>query len=45
MAGHMQIITLSFLTQIVNPEVNFANAGDNCTVFTGTTLLSCPQIE
>ncbi|KAG8168941.1 hypothetical protein KVR01_001690 [Diaporthe batatas] len=40
-----QVITISFLTQIVNPMVNFANAGDNCTVFPGTTLLSCPQIE
>ncbi|KAI7785908.1 glycosylhydrolase family 18-1 [Diaporthe eres] len=41
----IDVITISFLTQIINPVVNFANAGDNCTVFTGTTLLSCPQIE
>jgi chitinase len=25
--------------------VNFANAGDNCTAFAGTQLLSCSQIE
>ncbi|KAG6359681.1 hypothetical protein INS49_013204 [Diaporthe citri] len=41
----IDIITISFLTEIINPVVNFANAGDNCTVFTGTPLLSCPQIE
>ncbi|KAJ0109052.1 hypothetical protein J7T55_002244 [Diaporthe amygdali] len=41
----IDIISISFLTEITNPVVNFANAGDNCTVFTGTTLLSCPQIE
>jgi chitinase len=37
---------LSFLNIIANPTtVNFANAGDNCTAFPGTTLLSCPQLE
>ncbi|KAL1872428.1 Chitinase 2 [Diaporthe australafricana] len=41
----IDIIFISFLTEISSPVVNFANAGDNCTVFTGTTLLSCPQIE
>ena len=30
---------------IIDPAVNFANAGDNCTAFAGTTLLDCPQIE
>ncbi|KAJ9137686.1 Endochitinase 33 [Pleurostoma richardsiae] len=40
-----QIIPLAFLVTIRNPTVNFANAGDNCTVITGSTLLSCPQLE
>ncbi|KAI1338399.1 glycoside hydrolase superfamily [Xylariaceae sp. FL0016] len=30
---------------INTPITNFANAGDNCTVFSGTQLLDCPQIE
>ena len=30
---------------INNPDVNFANAGDNCTAFSGSTLLDCPQLE
>lgn len=34
------------MNSIKNPtEINFANAGDNCTTFPGTQLLSCPQIE
>ncbi|ROV89748.1 hypothetical protein VSDG_08632 [Cytospora chrysosperma] len=41
----IDIIPLAFLDEISTPVVNFANAGDNCTVFTGTTLLDCPQIE
>jgi chitinase len=37
---------LAFLNVIVNPTtVNFASAGDQCTAFPGTTLLSCPQLE
>ncbi|ROW07012.1 hypothetical protein VPNG_06669 [Cytospora leucostoma] len=42
---NIDIIPLAFLDEISTPVVNFANAGDNCTVFTGTTLLDCPQIE
>ncbi|KAB8277910.1 glycoside hydrolase superfamily [Aspergillus minisclerotigenes] len=43
-----QVYQISFLTRINGaggvPEVNFANAGDNCTAFPGTQLLDCPQI-
>ncbi|TPX12483.1 uncharacterized protein E0L32_006895 [Thyridium curvatum] len=43
---NVNIIPLAFLNVIVNPTtVNFANAGDRCNVFAGTTLLSCPEIE
>ncbi|GMF68434.1 unnamed protein product [Aspergillus oryzae] len=42
------VYQISFLTRINGaggvPEVNFANAGDNCTAFPGTQLLDCPQI-
>ncbi|KUI64200.1 Endochitinase 33 [Cytospora mali] len=41
----IDIIPLAFMDEISTPVVNFANAGDNCTVFTGTTLLDCPQLE
>ncbi|KAK3389798.1 glycoside hydrolase family 18 protein [Podospora didyma] len=42
----LNIIPLSFLNVIKNPTtVNFASAGDRCTVFSGTQLLSCPEIE
>ncbi|KAI1758639.1 glycoside hydrolase family 18 protein [Hypoxylon sp. FL1150] len=41
----INIIPLAFLDGITTPITNFANAGDNCTVFTGTQLLDCPQIE
>ncbi|KAK3680566.1 glycoside hydrolase superfamily [Podospora appendiculata] len=42
----LNIIPLAFLYVIKNPTlINFANAGDNCTVFSGSQLLSCPQIE
>ncbi|KAB5572767.1 glycoside hydrolase family 18 protein [Coniochaeta sp. 2T2.1] len=42
----IDIILLSFLNVIVNPTtVNFASAGDRCTTFPGTSLLSCPEIE
>jgi hypothetical protein len=42
----VNIIPIAFLTAIKNPtSVNFANAGDNCTTFPGTQLLSCPQIQ
>ncbi|KAF7176011.1 hypothetical protein CNMCM7691_001186 [Aspergillus felis] len=44
-----KVYQLAFVTRISGtggvPEVNFANAGDNCTTFAGTNLLSCPQIE
>ncbi|CAK7207084.1 Chitinase 2 [Sporothrix eucalyptigena] len=39
------IIPLAFLDVISNPDVNFANAGNNCTTFSGSTLLDCPQLE
>jgi chitinase len=42
----VNVIPLAFLNGIKNPTlVNFANAGDNCTAFAGTQLLSCSQIE
>ncbi|KAG2021816.1 hypothetical protein GB937_004364 [Aspergillus fischeri] len=45
----IDVFQLAFVTRINGdgglPEVNFANAGDNCTTFEGTNLLSCPQIE
>ncbi|GIK03989.1 hypothetical protein Aspvir_008064 [Aspergillus viridinutans] len=45
----IDVYQLAFVTRISGtggvPEVNFANAGDNCTTFAGTNLLSCPQIE
>ncbi|KAI0179030.1 glycoside hydrolase family 18 protein [Hypoxylon sp. FL1284] len=43
--SEINIIPLSFLNGIKTPITNFANAGDNCTVFAGTQLLECPQIE
>ncbi|EFX02333.1 aminotransferase class 3 [Grosmannia clavigera kw1407] len=42
---NIDIIPLAFLDAISTPVVNFANAGDNCTAFSGTTLLSCSQLE
>lgn len=37
---------MAFLNVIVNPTtVNFASAGDRCTPFPGSTLLSCPELE
>lgn len=46
--ANIDVLQLSFLTVINGPggapEVNFANAGDNCTTFDGTSLLNCPQI-
>ncbi|EPE03811.1 aminotransferase class III [Ophiostoma piceae UAMH 11346] len=41
----IDIIPLAFLDEINTPLVNFANADDSCTVFSGTTLLECPQLE
>ncbi|KAK0726437.1 glycoside hydrolase superfamily [Apiosordaria backusii] len=38
---------MAFLYTIKAPttNINFANAGDNCTLFPNSQLLSCPQIE
>ncbi|KAK4448458.1 endochitinase 33 [Podospora aff. communis PSN243] len=42
----VNIIPIAFLHSIKSPTLlNFANAGDNCTVFPSTQLLSCPEIE
>ncbi|KAK7978684.1 carbohydrate-binding module family 1 protein [Apiospora saccharicola] len=41
----INIIPLAFLNGIKTPITNFANAGDNCTVYAGTQLLNCPQLE
>ncbi|KAL1888898.1 Chitinase 2 [Sporothrix stenoceras] len=43
--AQVDIIPLAFLNVISDPSVNFANAGDNCTAFSGSTLLDCPQLE
>ncbi|KAI0595533.1 glycoside hydrolase family 18 protein [Biscogniauxia sp. FL1348] len=39
------IIPLAFMNGIKTPITNFANAGDNCTIYSGTQLLNCPQLE
>ncbi|KAF2087535.1 glycoside hydrolase family 18 protein [Saccharata proteae CBS 121410] len=43
-----QIFPLAFMTvihdQYGEPEINFANAGNNCTTFAGTALLDCGQL-
>ncbi|OCL09633.1 glycoside hydrolase family 18 protein [Glonium stellatum] len=44
----IDVITLAFLT-VVNgvggqPEINFANQGNDCSTFNGTALLDCPNI-
>lgn len=45
---NINIIPLAFLTafngQGGQPTMNFANAGDNCTVFSGTQTFNCPQL-
>lgn len=41
----INIIPLAFMNGIKTPITNFANAGDNCTVYAGTQLLNCPQLE
>ncbi|KAK8085921.1 chitinase [Apiospora phragmitis] len=41
----INITPLAFMNGIKTPITNFANAGDNCTVYAGTQLLNCPQIE
>ncbi|KAL2220272.1 putative class III chitinase [Thermoascus aurantiacus ATCC 26904] len=44
----IDVFQLAFLTVINGPggapEINFANQGNDCTVFPGTALLNCPQI-
>lgn len=40
----LQIIPLAFLINIASPTLNFANAGDNCTASSGSSLFYCPQI-
>ena len=46
--SEIDVIQLAFLTVIHGtggqPEINFANAGNNCTTFDGTALLNCPQL-
>ncbi|KAL7620153.1 Chitinase 2 [Parahypoxylon ruwenzoriense] len=41
----LNIIPIAFMNGIRTPITNFANAGDNCTLYAGTQLLNCPQIE
>jgi chitinase len=41
----LDIIPLAFLVTIANPELNFANAGNNCTAISGSNLFYCPQLE
>ncbi|KAH8889002.1 glycoside hydrolase family 18 protein [Thozetella sp. PMI_491] len=44
--SNIDIIPVAFVTHIKDPvSVNFANAGNNCSTFAGTQLLSCPQLE
>ncbi|KAB8072338.1 glycoside hydrolase superfamily [Aspergillus leporis] len=47
-SNNLAVFQIAFLTRINGaggvPELNFANAGDNCTTFAGTSLLNCPQI-
>ncbi|GAD93534.1 class III chitinase, putative [Paecilomyces variotii No. 5] len=44
----IDVLQLAFLTVINGqggaPEINFSNSGNNCTTFSGTDLLNCPQI-
>lgn len=44
----IDVIPLAFL-DVINgpggePEINFANQGNDCSTFSGTALLDCPQI-
>ncbi|KAI9760441.1 MAG: hypothetical protein M4579_001634 [Chaenotheca gracillima] len=44
----LDIIPMAFMTAFPGtggqPEINFANIDDNCTLFDGTALLNCPQL-
>ncbi|KAH8434597.1 glycoside hydrolase family 18 protein [Aspergillus melleus] len=46
--SNIDVIVLAFLTRINGqggaPEVDFANAGDKCTIIEGTNLKKCPEI-
>ncbi|KAF2841655.1 glycoside hydrolase family 18 protein [Patellaria atrata CBS 101060] len=46
--SNIDIIIMSFLVQIKGtggqPVMNFANQGDRCTVFPGTSTFNCPEI-
>lgn len=43
-----QVFQLAFVTRISGaaglPELDFANQESQCTVYSGTNLLNCPQI-
>ncbi|KAK9777205.1 putative chitinase [Seiridium cardinale] len=41
----IDVIPIAFMTGISTPATNFASAGNECTTFSGTGLLDCPQIE
>lgn len=43
--ANIDVIPLAFMNGITPPIVNFANAGDKCSSFNGSTLLRCPEIE
>ena len=45
----IDIIPMAFMTQVTSgpgntPTLNFANQQNDCTTFTGTNLINCPQI-
>ncbi|KAJ4355534.1 Chitinase 2 [Didymosphaeria variabile] len=46
--ANVDVLLLSFLLRFSGtngqPILNFANAGDNCTLFAGTETFNCPQI-
>jgi chitinase len=42
----IDIIPIGFLNGLAPPQINFANASDNCTTFPeDSSLLDCPQLE
>lgn len=41
----VNIIPLAFVNGIKTPLTNFANAGDRCSLYAGTQLMNCPEIE
>ncbi|KHE88664.1 carbohydrate-binding module family 1 protein [Neurospora crassa] len=42
---NVNTIPLAFLNVIRDTEMNFSNAGDDCSIFPGTKLIKCTQIE